>query len=82
MSEKFVPDFLTLPVELVYRILDNLDEYTVLCSMRNVSTRINAIVNSYCPYQVNFSFIINLYVYHLYVSLVLFPKRILFDRTE
>ncbi len=57
MSDKFISSLLTLPVNLVYHILDNLDEFTILCSMRNVSRRINAIVDSYHRYQVNFSFI-------------------------
>lgn len=52
MSEIFIPSFLTLPVELVYRILDNLDEFTILCSMRNVCKRINTIVETYYPYKV------------------------------
>ncbi|CAF0931303.1 unnamed protein product [Adineta steineri] len=42
--------FLTIPVELVYRILDNLDYFTILYSMRNVSQRHNAIVDSYPRY--------------------------------
>lgn len=43
----------TLPIELVYRVLDNLDDFSLLCSLRNVCTRINAIVDSYSRYQVN-----------------------------
>ncbi|CAF1258628.1 unnamed protein product [Rotaria sp. Silwood1] len=47
MTDKVIPSFLTLPVELIYRILDNLDIFTILCSIFNVSTRINQIVDSY-----------------------------------
>ncbi len=45
----------TLPVELVYRILDNLNKKTIFLSLSNVCTRLNAIINTYHPYQVNFS---------------------------
>jgi hypothetical protein len=65
MSDKFVPSLRTLPVELVYRILDHLTEDTILWSMRNICTRINAIVDSYHRYQVNFSFSLNSNFHHL-----------------
>jgi hypothetical protein len=42
----------TIPVELVYRILDNLDTLTIVLSCRNVCTRLNAITDSYCRYKV------------------------------
>jgi hypothetical protein len=45
---------LTLPVEIVYRILDNLDELTILCSVRNVCTRLNLITDTYRRYTVKF----------------------------
>jgi len=66
MSNKSTSNFLTLPVELVYRVLDNLDEFTILCSMRNVSTRINTIVDSYHRYQVSFFFISNFSLKHFW----------------
>ncbi len=59
MSDKIKFSLHTLPVELVYRILDHLHEITILCSMRNVCTRINAITDSYHRYQVNY----NLFIY-------------------
>ena len=46
---------LALPVELVYRILDHLDDFTILCSTRNVCTRWNMITDTYHRYQVSFS---------------------------
>ena len=51
----------TLPIELVYRIFDNLPAIEILYSLWNVSTRLNAIINSYRPYQVKlyFTFAIN-----------------------
>lgn len=52
MSEKYIPNLSTLPVELVYRILDHLDVMTILWSMQNVCKRIDAIVGTYHPYQV------------------------------
>jgi hypothetical protein len=51
-----VSSFLTLPVELVYRILDNLNDQTIFLSLINVCTRLNTIINTYDPYKVNFSF--------------------------
>ncbi len=55
----------TLPVELVYRILDNLNEKTIFLSLRNVCTRLNTIIDTYNPYQVNFSFTLKLAFHHL-----------------
>lgn len=45
--------FLTVPVELVYRILDNLDDVSIICSVRNVCLRLNMITDTYSRYQVN-----------------------------
>ena len=62
----------TLPVELVYRILDHLNEKTIFWSLRNVCQRLNDITDTYHRYQVNFSFIFQvsllsfLKVYHLF----------------
>jgi hypothetical protein len=36
-----------IPVELVYCILDNFDELTILLSLRNVCIRLNSIMDSY-----------------------------------
>ena len=44
--------FQTLPVELIYRILDYLDNVTILLSCRNVCTRLNNITNGYHRYRV------------------------------
>ena len=43
---------LTLPVDLVYCILDNLQPEDVFMSVCNVCTRFNSIIDSYSPYQV------------------------------
>ena len=56
MSHNTAPSFLTLPIELVYRILDNLDIREMILSTRNVCQRLDAITESYHPYQVNLNF--------------------------
>ena len=43
-----------LPIEFIYRILDHLDEFHILCSMKNISLRLNKIIDTYPRYQVNF----------------------------
>ncbi len=48
----------TLPVEIVYRILDNFDELTILCSMRDVCTRLNLIIDAYQRYKVTVGLVI------------------------
>lgn len=40
-----------IPVEFVYGILDELDDFDVLCSMRNVCIRLDKIIESYPRYQ-------------------------------
>ena len=57
MADKIPPSLITLPVETVYRILDHLNDFTMFCSMPNVCSRMNAILNSYHRYQVHFFFI-------------------------
>lgn len=42
-----------LPVELVYRILDYLDDEDLFLSMTNVCQRLNTILESYQRYKVN-----------------------------
>jgi hypothetical protein len=44
----------TLPVEFIYRILDNLSLYDIVLRMINVSTRLDAIVCSYHRNEVSF----------------------------
>lgn len=52
MLDNVPSSLLEMPVELVYRILDNMDKLTMLCSFRDVSTRLNAIIDTYPRYQV------------------------------
>jgi hypothetical protein len=54
MSAKNPSTFLTLPVELIYRILDNQDATTILFSARDVCSRLNAIIDTYHRYKVTF----------------------------
>jgi hypothetical protein len=56
MSHNASPTFLTLPVELVYRILDHLSPYNILLAVRGVYTRRNVITDTYHPYNVNTTF--------------------------
>jgi hypothetical protein len=65
MADKIKPSLLTLPVELVYRIFDHLNNFSIVCSIPNVCTRINTIVNIYYRYRVNFFFILMFHHYHL-----------------
>jgi hypothetical protein len=60
MSERINLSLVTLPVEVIYRILDHQDDLTILCSMQNVCQRLNTILDSYHRYQVNFFFILNI----------------------
>ncbi|CAF1665976.1 unnamed protein product, partial [Adineta ricciae] len=42
--------FLTVPIDIIYRILDHLDILTILLSLRNVCTRFNIVIDDYRPY--------------------------------
>jgi hypothetical protein len=57
VSINMASSLLTLPVELVYRILDNLDNKTIFLSFINVCTRLNTIINTYHRYQVNYHYL-------------------------
>ena len=50
---------LTLPVELVYMIFDNLSNFTIICSLRQVCTRLNMIMDTYPRYHVSLCSIFN-----------------------
>jgi len=76
MSTKATLSLLTLPVELVYRILDNLDSLTILLSVRGVCTRLNLISDTYHPYQVNFIFLLQCHL-HLFQTYCLLEIQIM-----
>ena len=42
----------TLPIELIYRIMDNLDGDALVYSLHDVCVRINTIMDKYEPYMV------------------------------
>jgi hypothetical protein len=56
MSHNTNPTLLTLPIEVVYRILDHLSPYNIFVAVRGVCTRLNLITDTYHPYQVNITF--------------------------
>ncbi|CAF3546806.1 unnamed protein product [Rotaria socialis] len=51
MANQIPSSFLGLPVELIYRILDNLDNLTLVYSIRDVCIRLNMITDTYNRYQ-------------------------------
>jgi len=51
------PSLDTLPIELLYRIIDNVDVRTIFLSFRNVCQRFNTIVNTYTSYKLDFRLI-------------------------
>lgn len=59
-----------LPIELSYRILNYLSPFEILMSTRNVSTSLNAIIDTYQPYQVEESSPLNI----LSLNLILFQN--------
>ena len=64
MPDKILSSFLDLPVELVYRILDHLNQLEILFSVRNVCIRLDAITDTYHRYKVNGTFFIQSDSYH------------------
>ena len=69
------PSLLTLPVELFYRILDNLEQLSILLSLRNVCVRLNTIIDTYHRYQVNFSFIFTSDIHHHLWGIIFFNSE-------
>ena len=56
MAHNGSPSFLTLPIELIYRILDQLQPYDILVSVRNVCSRLDQTMDTYHRYQVTLAF--------------------------
>lgn len=54
MSQQIMNSLHQLPIYLTYRILDELDDLTILSSVYNTCQRLNQIVDNYQPYQVCF----------------------------
>jgi hypothetical protein len=78
-SNKMPLSLHTLPVEMVYRILDNLDDLTIFVSCRNVCTRLNTIRDTYHRYQVTLGFIMKSYSHHFSSASFFFEKIYYFD---
>ena len=55
MSDESEVSLPTLPVELLHRILDDLDSSTVLLSVRNISRQLKAVVDTYDRYTLDFT---------------------------
>ena len=73
MSDNNTAFLTTLPIELIYRILDHLSSQDILLSVRNVCEQLNAITDVYPPYQVNFFL-----DFHLFRSKVSFRNQVCF----
>ncbi|CAF0792361.1 unnamed protein product [Adineta ricciae] len=67
--------FSTLPVELVYRIMDHQNELTLFCSMQNICRRLNQILSTYQRYQVSLLGILTFLSTVLYITLMI-PQAI------
>lgn len=52
MADRVQPSLHALPKNVVYRILDCLDDFTILCSMTNVSKHIDTMIDSYRRHKV------------------------------
>lgn len=52
MSSENLSSLLTIPVELVYRILNHLSAYKIFLSVCNVCVKLDSIIDTYQPYQV------------------------------
>ncbi|CAF4715950.1 unnamed protein product, partial [Rotaria sp. Silwood2] len=51
MCDKTPATLLTIPVDIVYRILEKLDDLSLILSVRNVCERLNIITDTYHRYQ-------------------------------
>lgn len=60
MSDKTTPSLHTLPIYLIYRILDRLRPEEIFLSVCNLCTRLNAIIDTYQRYRVKLSLDISL----------------------
>jgi len=73
------PSLLTIPIEMVYRILDNLDDKTILLSCRSLCARLNDITDSYPRYQVILGFTMKSHFHYLLSELFFLRIYILFS---
>lgn len=54
MAHKTLFSLLGLPIDIIYRIMDKLDDFSIVYSMHNVCMRLNDIIDTYYRYQVIF----------------------------
>jgi len=54
-----------LPIDIIYRIFDHLNEKDLFMSINNVNQRLNAILNSYQRFKVNLTNILTSFTYKL-----------------
>ncbi len=52
MADQLKPSLLTVPIELLYRIFNYLDDFHIFCTMRNICTHMNTIIDDYRRYKV------------------------------
>ena len=64
----------TLPVELIYHLLDQLDTFTIVTSLYNVCKRLNSIIQHYDQYHLHFKSIPISYFYR--VCSVIRPEQV------
>ena len=55
MSHQGSASLLTLPIELIHMIFDKLSDFTIICSLCQVCTRLNMVMDAYPRYQVSLS---------------------------
>jgi len=56
-----------LPIDIIYRIFDHLSEKQLFMSINNVSQRLNVILDSYQPFNVNITNILTSLTIHMVV---------------
>lgn len=85
MLDKTIPSLITIPIEIVYRIFDYLEVENIILSARNVCQRLDNIIDTYQPYQVEeWQFISNRNFYWvlIFINKVLYPYTTLILLSE
>ena len=57
MSRNTNQTLLSLPIEVIHRILDHLDAFDILISLHGVCAHLDAIIDNHVPYQVTVAFV-------------------------
>lgn len=77
MSDKRTASLHTLPINLVFEILDNVDEKTLFISCYGVCRRLNDIIHTYKPYQVIIDFLMNENIFINIRYIIFFRKALI-----